>query len=90
MNTTVHRNSPLNNDDTFVHNIKVTVANSNKTVMDDLIGDNNIGDTAKHCTAIVMNTNTWNAVCNLEQRQIEPNRAAFNDSDVDTITAETP
>lgn len=58
--------------------------------MEDLIGDKSIGDTAKHWTAIVINTNTWNAVCSLEHKQIEPNNAAFNDSDVDTITAETP
>jgi len=73
-----------------MHNKKVMVTNDNNTVMEDLNGDKRIGDTAKHWTAIVINTNTWNAVCSLEHKQIEPNRAAFNDSDVDTITAETP
>jgi hypothetical protein len=90
MNKTVSINSPLINDDTLTHNTKVTVTNDNKMVMEDLIGDKSIGDTAKHCTAIVINTNTWKAVCSLEHKQIEPNKAAFNDSDVDTITAETP
>lgn len=90
MNTTVQTNSPLNNDETLVHSIKVMVTNVDNTAKDDLIEDKSIGDTAKHCTAIVINTNTWNAVCNLEHKQIEPNKAAFNESDVDTITADTP
>lgn len=90
MNTTVHKNSALINDDTLMHNKKVTVTNDNNTAMEDLIGDKSIGDTAKHWTAIVINTNTWSAVCSLEHKQIEPNKAAFSDSDVDTMTAETP
>jgi len=90
MNKTVSINSPLINDDTLIHNTNVTVTNDSSMVMEDLIGDRSIGETAKHCTAIVINTNTWKAVCNLEHKQIEPNKAAFNDSDVETITAETP
>lgn len=90
MNTTVHTNSALINDETLIHSRKVMVTNDSKTVMEDLIEDKSIGDTAKHCTDIVINTNTWNAVCSLEHKQIEPNKAAFNDSDVDTITADTP
>lgn len=68
----------------------MTVTNDNNIEMEDLIGDKSIGDTAKHCTDIVIKTNTWNAVCSLEHKQIEANKAAFNDNDVDTITAETP
>lgn len=90
MNNVVLKNNPLINHDTLIHNINVTVTNDNSTEMEDLIGVKSIGDTAKHCTAIVINTNTWKAVCNLEHKQIEPNKAAFNDSDVDTISAETP
>lgn len=73
-----------------MHNKKVTVTNDNNKAIEDLIGDKSIGDTAKHWTAIVINTNTWNAVCSLEHKQIEPNKAAFSDNDVDTMTAETP
>jgi hypothetical protein len=58
MNTIVQTNSPLNNDETLVHSIKVMVINDNNTVKEDLIEDKSIGDTAKHCTAIVINTNT--------------------------------
>lgn len=90
MNTTVHKNSALINDDILMHNKNVTVTNDNNTAMEDFIDDRSIGDTAKHWTAIVINTNTWNAVCNLEHKQIDPNNAAFNDNDVDTITADTP
>lgn len=90
MNITVNKNSALINDDTLTHNIKVTVTNDNNKEMEDLIGDKSIGDIAKHCTAIVINTNTWNAVCSLEHKHIEPNKAAFKDNDVETITAETP